>query len=349
MAVGLSTHARGRVVLDGVVTIDPSAAQTHHLERSTIEVSEPAEIAEALEHAYGASLRLKINKSQRKASLRLARTAAGRFAIDEVAVPAHLEASPEPLNSVITAWVSRGKLSGGCGGLLGGAAADEITLMSQPDLNHQAYAEDLAVTSVLLDPALVASVAAGVPIGEAPLPLRFSSLTPVDQRAVRRWKETVNYVRDSVLADDAIATPLVLGHAARLLAAVTVEAFPTAAMSRPTPYDRTDSHPVLLRRAIEYMESNLGSDIGLADIANAVHVTPRAVQYMFRRHLQTTPLRHLRRLRLHYAHQDLVAGDRMRDTVTDIAARWGFAHTGRFAVLYRETYGQSPHATLRGS
>jgi AraC-like DNA-binding protein len=205
------------------------------------------------------------------------------------------------------------------------------------------------VTSVLLDPALVASVAAGVPIGEAPLPLRFFSLTPVDQRAVRRWKETVNYVRDSVLADDAIATPLVLGHAARLLAAVTVEVFPTAAMSRPTPYDRTDSHPVLLRRAIEYMESNLGSDIGLADIADAVHVTPRAVQYMFRRHLQTTPLRHLRRLRLHYAHQDLVAGDRMRDTVTDIAARWGFAHTGRFAVLYRQTYGQSPHATLRGS
>ncbi|WP_156763149.1 AraC family transcriptional regulator, partial [Mycobacterium sp. E787] len=33
--------------------------------------------------------------------------------------------------------------------------------------------------------------------------------------------------------------------------------------------------------------------------------------------------------------------------VTQIAARWGFAHTGRFAVLYRQTYGQSPHATLK--
>ena len=29
------------------------------------------------------------------------------------------------------------------------------------------------------------------------------------------------------------------------------------------------------------------------------------------------------------------------------AQRWGFAHTGRFAVLYRQTYGQSPHTTLR--
>jgi AraC-like DNA-binding protein len=56
---------------------------------------------------------------------------------------------------------------------------------------------------------------------------------------------------------------------------------------------------------------------------------------------------YLRRLRLHYARQDLVAGNRIDDTVTAIAARWGFAHTGRFAVLYREIYGQSPHATLR--
>jgi transcriptional regulator GlxA family with amidase domain len=43
---------------------------------------------------------------------------------------------------------------------------------------------------------------------------------------------------------------------------------------------------------------------------------------------------------------DLLAADRMTDTVTGIAARWGFAHTGRFAVLYRQMYGQNPHHTL---
>ncbi|MEV0379444.1 hypothetical protein [Nonomuraea sp. NPDC050643] len=31
----------------------------------------------------------------------------------------------------------------------------------------------------------------------------------------------------------------------------------------------------------------------------------------------------------------------------DIAARWGFGHPGRFAALYRETYGCGPGATLR--
>jgi transcriptional regulator GlxA family with amidase domain len=85
----------------------------------------------------------------------------------------------------------------------------------------------------------------------------------------------------------------------------------------------------------------------VADIADAVRVTPRAVQYMFRRHLDITPLQYLRRLRLHCAHQDLLAADPTIDTVAGIAARWGFAHTGRFAALYRQTYGQSPHTTLR--
>jgi transcriptional regulator GlxA family with amidase domain len=149
------------------------------------------------------------------------------------------------------------------------------------------------------------------------------------------------------LADDAIATPLVLGHACRLLAAVTLSVFPNTASCSPTPADRNDHQPVLLRRAMEYIDANVANDIGLGDIAEAVHVTPRAVQYMFRRHLETTPLQYLRRLRLHHAHQDLQRTDRNHATVTEIAARWGFAHTGRFAVLYRQTYGQSPHTTLR--
>jgi AraC-like DNA-binding protein len=71
------------------------------------------------------------------------------------------------------------------------------------------------------------------------------------------------------------------------------------------------------------------------------------VQYMFRRHLDMTPLQYLRRTRLHYAHADLLATEGGRGTVTAISARWGFANTGRFAILHREVYGQSPHVTLR--
>ena len=87
--------------------------------------------------------------------------------------------------------------------------------------------------------------------------------------------------------------------------------------------------------------------IGINDVAAAVHLTPRAVQYLFRRQLDTTPTEYIRRIRLGRAHQELLAATTSTSTVTEIAQRWGFAHTGRFAVLYRRSYGQSPHTTLR--
>ncbi len=74
---------------------------------------------------------------------------------------------------------------------------------------------------------------------------------------------------------------------------------------------------------------------------------PRAIQLMFRRHRDCTPMEYLRRVRLHHAHQELLAAERAHTTVAQIAASWGFAHTGRFAVYYRQVYGQSPHSTLR--
>jgi AraC-like DNA-binding protein len=194
---------------------------------------------------------------------------------------------------------------------------------------------------------LVAGVASGR-AGQQQALVRFSSFRPVDYAAARLWKDTIEYVKNCVLARDDTATPLVLGHCSRLLAAVTIATFPNTMVPEPASYDRADSGPALLRRAIAYMEANAGNDIALADVATAVHVTPRAVQYMFRRHLDTTPLQYLRRMRLDYAHRDLLTAERSDQTVTQIAARWGFMHTGRFAVLYRQAYGQSPHETLRG-
>jgi AraC-like DNA-binding protein len=114
------------------------------------------------------------------------------------------------------------------------------------------------------------------------------------------------------------------------------------------PPDRTDALPRLLGQAIVYIDENAHTGIGLTDIAAAIHLTPRAVQYIFNRHLDTTPLTYLRRVRLDLAHRDLAAADPMTDTVTAIAARWGWTHPGRFSVVYKAIYGQSPSSTLRG-
>jgi AraC-like DNA-binding protein len=334
-----------------VMTLAHTATQIHRPLRSHAEVSDPAELHEFLDRVYGAKLRLSRNGSASRDGSPLlthARTDVGPFAIDEIHLPGDVEASPDPLNKVVGVWATDGNLSGHSDGIAGSATPGEITMMSQPDLPHYSHSRDLRQIVLLLDPSWVAGVATGMPTGQSLVPIRFSSFAPVDAAARRLWQDTVSYVKDVVLADDTLATRLVLGHASRLLAAVTLSTFPNSATADPTPHDRTDHQPVLLRRAIEFIDANVARDISLADIAEAVHVTPRAVQYMFRRHLDTTPMQYLRRLRLQYAHQELLASDRMQDTVTAIAARWGFMHTGRFAVLYRQTYGQSPHTTLRG-
>jgi transcriptional regulator GlxA family with amidase domain len=110
---------------------------------------------------------------------------------------------------------------------------------------------------------------------------------------------------------------------------------------------RGKTRPPVLRHAVEFIDENANLDIGLNDIAAAVHVTPRTLQYVFRRHLDSTPLEYLRRVRLLRAHRDLQAADPTVDTVTAIAGRWGFTHAGRFSVAYKRVFGTAPSATLR--
>jgi AraC-like DNA-binding protein len=333
-----------------VITIDTFTTRIDQPAQWQVRITGAGEAERFLEEAYGVTLRLRWNPEHRRddALLTHARRAAGTFAVDEVRMAGDVEAAPDPMNQVVGIWTASGSIANHCAGLSVEAAAGEVALLSQPDLPYRSISRDLRATAVLLDPALVASVAAGVPNGQAPAPIRFTSLQPVDEAAERLWKNTVAYVVRTVLSDDAPLTPLIAGHASRLLAAVMLSTFPNTGGRLTTPADHTDTKPALLRRAIEYMDANATNDISLADIAETIHVTPRAVQYMFRRHLDSTPLQYLRRIRLHYAHLELSAADRRHDTVTEIAARWGFAHTGRFAVLYRQTYGQSPHETLRG-
>jgi hypothetical protein len=67
----------------------------------------------------------------------------------------------------------------------------------------------------------------------------------------------------------------------------------------------------------------------------------------FRRHLDTTPLGYLRRVRLEHAHRQLTAADPARESVTAVAYRWGFSSPPQFTARYRAAYGIAPSHTLR--
>jgi transcriptional regulator GlxA family with amidase domain len=115
----------------------------------------------------------------------------------------------------------------------------------------------------------------------------------------------------------------------------------------PNPAETFAAQPQTLRRAIAFIGDNAHRDIGLGDIATAICVTGRSVQYTFRRHLGTTPLQYLRRVRLDRAHRDLEAADPAVDMVMKIACRWRFGHPGRFSKAYKQAFGTAPSRTLR--
>jgi AraC-like DNA-binding protein len=179
-------------------------------------------------------------------------------------------------------------------------------------------------------------------------PIRFTDLRPYTPGAARHLAATIDYVIEGLRdRPDSMNEPLVASTAGQLLCATVLSTFPNTALVEPTIEDRHDSHPRTLRRAIAYIEGHAHEEISVADVAAAAHVTTRALQHAFRRHRDITPMGYVRLVRLRQAHVELLATDPASGvTVTQVAARWGFFHPGRFARYYREIHGCSPYQTL---
>ncbi|WP_460359141.1 helix-turn-helix domain-containing protein [Mycobacterium sp. ZZG] len=65
-------------------------------------------------------------------------------------------------------------------------------------------------------------------------------------------------------------------------------------------------------------------------------------------HVRRWAVFHVRR-QLHHVRAELIAHSPPSVTVTMVAGRWGFLHLGRFAIQYRQLFGESPSQTLRSS
>lgn len=222
-------------------------------------------------------------------------------------------------------------------------AAGDLFVAVDPASEYVLHVEDADVDHTMLDVELFDQVVE-MPVGHE---LRIHDRAPLSPRAAASWVQTWRLVTDTISTPSGPVSDLVVGQAARLLAAVTLTCFPNNAVVAPTSVDRRDAHPRTVRRAIAFIETNPDLDLTVIDIANAASVSPRALQLAFGRHLGTTPMAYLRRVRLDRARAELVAatsGD--GTTVTGTAARWGWARPSRFAAAYRAAYGRHPSADL---
>ena len=98
-------------------------------------------------------------------------------------------------------------------------------------------------------------------------------------------------------------------------------------------------------RAVTHMRLALAEPMTTADLARAAGVPARTLHRHFVAFLGAPPLAYLRQLRLTAAREALLAATN-GVSVSEVAARVGYAHQGRFAVEYRRRFGEAPSATL---
>ncbi|WIM13492.1 helix-turn-helix domain-containing protein [Enhydrobacter sp.] len=106
--------------------------------------------------------------------------------------------------------------------------------------------------------------------------------------------------------------------------------------------------PEGLARALEWLNGRLEEPVPLETLAAVAGMRPRTLEAQFRRHLGTTPLGWMRRLRLARARQQLLSAARDAN-VTDVAMASGFTQLGRFAAYYRQQFGELPSQTLKAA
>jgi AraC-like DNA-binding protein len=105
-------------------------------------------------------------------------------------------------------------------------------------------------------------------------------------------------------------------------------------------------HDKIIARFEEVLAANSDRSY-LTEICAAIGVAERTLRVCCEEHLGMGPIRFLTLRRMHLARRALLRADPLKSTVTRIATDHGFWELGRFAVVYRTLFGESPSETLR--
>jgi AraC-like DNA-binding protein len=328
---------------DGRATRTTASACRGGPDVQVLETTDREVVQDTLSRTYG---KVQLSFTSAESKLRIVRSSLGPLELHAVEADMRVLADAAPKQAHIVGRINRGRIAHLHGGQAYQYAAGDVYLACAED-GYRSTIDSVATELAIFGPGLLGQVAEAAP-GLSSRPVRFTGYGTVSPSAVAVWNRTYDHLRDLVAALPAGDMPLVTGAGARQLAAAALSVFPNNALREPTIEDRLDAHPRSLRRAVAFIEENAERDISSADIATAAHVTIRALQLAFRRHLDTTPMAYLRRIRMQRAYRDLRDADPTGDaTVTGIALRWGFTSPSRFALAYRCQFGVPPSHTLR--
>jgi len=173
-------------------------------------------------------------------------------------------------------------------------------------------------------------------------PIAFDAALPLQAGAAQDWVRLVLMVQrqlecpDSLLRHPLVWDPLVECMIHGLLL-VADHPYRHALALRAAP-----GQPGAVRDAMDIIEAGPHLPLTTSTLAKQCHVSVRALQAGFQRHLGMSPMTYLRVVRLRRAHRDLRSADPAHSSVATIAHRWGFTHLGRFAAAQKTMYGETP-------
>ncbi|MBZ9656006.1 helix-turn-helix transcriptional regulator [Phyllobacterium lublinensis] len=100
-----------------------------------------------------------------------------------------------------------------------------------------------------------------------------------------------------------------------------------------------------LQAAEQYIRANIYNPITIADITAHTGINIRALQRLFRKHYDATPVQMLANLRIAAAHA--MIRDEQVTSVRHLAAKFHFSNPGRFSKLFRKIYSRTPSDHIR--
>ncbi|MCP2340161.1 AraC family transcriptional regulator [Actinomadura rupiterrae] len=270
----------------------------------------------------------------------------GRIGLHTLAYGADVEVVVDELPDVYIAHVP---LAGVRGGAVDGVDVRAQGAIAGPGQRMAVGWGSGAATLVVCIPRDVVEGALGMRLGEASGPrVRFDPALRTGAGVGGEWAELIRRFAEFAGAELLDRSPLAVGHFEQLVVQGLLDVQPHS-FSEVLASGGVAVAPRALRRALAFCEEHADEPITLADLAEAAHTSVRSLQEAYRTQLGTTPMAHLRQVRLRRAHEELrrIARGDGEGSVTDVALRWGFGHLGRFSAQYRDAFGELPSQTLR--
>ncbi|NYZ11151.1 helix-turn-helix domain-containing protein [Azospirillum sp. RWY-5-1] len=102
----------------------------------------------------------------------------------------------------------------------------------------------------------------------------------------------------------------------------------------------------LARKAASMLRQEANSPLSIRELCERLGINWRTLNMGFRELYGVPPKTYMRLSRLHHVRRVLSEADPATTNVTAVAVSWGFFQLGRFAVEYRQLFGEKPSDTL---